>query len=224
MLPGKFVSVVVDFESTQELLNRVKEGYLKASWKDGEGLKTGYVVVSSGKIVGAMVEDIITGETLEGEEALREISRIAGTKKVRVVELYEATVSDILAEKPDIRVESAVLSEEIPGWDLEGLLRLLTSYTGELRVHNGGTSWRLYVERGIVKAARTIKGPLLTGNEAMKNLLLEMGHVMKTGRYETGEGWEFTKEDEVAGGHVFTEGVNLLKEKKQFERELGEQR
>ncbi|WP_457741374.1 DUF2226 domain-containing protein [Thermococcus sp.] len=220
MLPGKFVSVVVDFENTQELLTKVREGYLKASWREEERLKTGYVLVSSGKIVGAVIEDVLTGETLEGEEALREISRVAGTKKVRVVELYEAAVSDILAEKPGIKVESPVLREEIPGWDLEGLLRLLTSYTGELRVHNGGTSWRLYVDRGVVKAARTIRGPLLTGNDAFKSLLHEMGHVVKSGRYETGEKWDFTREDEVVRGHVFAEGVDLLREKRKFEKEF----
>ncbi|WP_297512655.1 hypothetical protein, partial [Thermococcus sp.] len=137
------------------------------------------------------------------------------------VELYEADVTEILRENPSIRVENGVISEEIPGWDLDSLLLLLTTYKGELRVHNGGTSWRLYLDRGVVKAAQTIRGPSLKGNKALKNLLWEIGKVMKDGRFETGGFWEFTAEDEVNNGGVFKEGVELLREKRRVDNAKG---
>ncbi|NJE55099.1 DUF2226 domain-containing protein [Thermococcus sp. 21S9] len=221
MLPGKFLGVVVDFNSTKELLEKVQQGYLKASWRDGETLKTGYVLVSAGQIMGALVEDVLNGTRLEGESALEEMSRVSRSKKVRAVELYEADVTEILRENPSIRVENGVISEEIPGWDLDSLLLVLTTHRGELRVHNGGTSWRLYLDKGVVRAAQTIRGPALKGNEALKNLLWEIGKVIKDGRFETGGHWEFTRDEEVHDGGVFTESVHLLKEKRRVDNAKG---
>jgi len=221
MLPGKFLGVVIDFDSTRELLTKIKRGYLKASWRDGDSLKTGYVLVSDGAILGALVEDVLSGERIEGNTALQKISEIARSKRVRAVELYEADVTEILRENPSIRVENGVISEEIPGWDLDSLLLLLTTYKGELRVHNGGTSWRLYLDRGVVKAAQTIRGPSLKGNKALKNLLWEIGKVMKDGRFEAGGSWKFTAEDEVNNGGVFKEGVELLREKRRVDNAKG---
>ncbi len=221
MLPGKFLGVVIDFDSTRELLTKIKKGYLKASWRDGDSLKTGYVLVSDGTILGALVEDVLSRERIEGENALRKISEVSLSKRLKAVELYEADVTEILRENPSIRVENGVISEEIPGWDLDSLLLLLTTYKGELRVHSGGTSWRLYLDRGVVKAAHTIRGPSLKGNKALKNLLLEIGKVMKDGRFEAGGSWEFTAEDEVNNGGVFKEGVELLREKRRVDNAKG---
>jgi len=213
MLPGRFLGVVVDFESTRELFNRVKEGYLKASWREGENLKTGYVLVSNGRIVGAMIEDVLSGNVTKGDNAIEEISRVSRSRKVRVVELYEANVTNILLENPSLRVEHGVISEEIPGWDLDTLLSILPLHKGELTIHNGGTSWRLYLDRGVVRAAQTIRGPSLKGNDALRNLLWEIGKVVKDGRFETGGSWRFSREDEVQNGTVFTESLHLLRDK-----------
>jgi len=221
MLPGKFLGVVIDFDSTRELLTKIKKGYLKASWRDGDSLKTGYVLVSDGAILGALVEDVLSRERIEGENALRKISEVSLSKRLKAVELYEADVTEILRENPSIRVESGVISEDIPGWDLDSLLLVLTTYRGELRVHNGGTSWRLYLDRGVVRAAQTIRGPTQKGNDALKNLLWEIGKVMKDGRFETGGSWEFTKEDTVDNGGIFKEGVELLREKRRIDNAKG---
>jgi hypothetical protein len=221
MLPGVFMGVVVDFNNTKELLEKIDQGYLKAAWRDGDTLKTGYALVSDGRIVGALVEDVIYGTKLEGEEALNEMSKVARSKRVKAVELYKADVDEILRENPSIRVENGVISEEIPGWDLDSLLLVLTTHRGELRVHNGGTSWRLYLDRGVVRAAQTIRGPTLKGNDALKNLLWEIGKVIKDGRFETGGHWEFTREEEVHDGGVFTESVSLLREKRRVDNAKG---
>ncbi|WP_456395080.1 DUF2226 domain-containing protein [Thermococcus sp.] len=218
MLPGKFVGIVVDFENIRELLNRIGEGYLKVSWKENDSLKSGYVLVSSGRIVGAIVEDILSGKTLEGEMAISEISKIAKAKKVRVVELYDANVNDILSEMPAVRVDKGCLGKEIPGWDLETLLRLLASCTGELQVHNGNISWRLYVDKGTIKAAKTVGGHSLRGNEAFRALLLNMGNIMKEGKYVMGGTWKFNRDDIVLNGDIFRKGVEMLIEKKQVEK------
>jgi hypothetical protein len=221
MLPGRFIRVVVDFDDARALINEVKEGYLKASWREGESIKTGYVLVSRGSIVGALVEDIINGTRVEGEKALEEISRVGGSKRIKAVEVYEANVDEILRENPSIRVEGRTLEKEIPGWDLDSLLRVLTTHRGELKVHNGGTSWLLYLDNGVVKAARTIRGPMLRGNDALKNLLLEIGKVIRSGRYELGGNWSFSEEDMVQAGDVFQESLYLLRDKMRVEGAKG---
>jgi len=221
MLPGKFLAVVVDFDSTRDLLKRIKEGYLKISWREGDSLKTGYILVSREKVVGALVEDVLSGERYEGENALREISKVIHSKRVRTVELYEADATEILRENPSFKVEHGFIGYEIPGWDLDSLLFVLTTHKGELKVHNGNTSWRLYLNKGVVRAAQTIRGPSLKGDKALKNLLWKIGEVMKDGRFEIGDSWEFTTEDEVNDDGVFKEGLELLKEKKRIDDAKG---
>ncbi len=221
MLPGKFVSVVMRFENIQELLTKVKEGYLKASWKEGEELKTGYLLVSSGKIVGMLIEDTFTRKTLKGKSALADIVKASRERKVKAVEIYEAPVEEILKDLPEVGITLFSLPEEILGHDIQGLINLMKSYRGELRVHNGSTSWSLYVDNGKVKAAKTIKGPELRGEEAMTHLFMEMGKIMKNGKYETGGTVTFSKLDELKREDIFLDALELLRDKQEIDTVQG---
>lgn len=218
MLPGKFVDIVVDFENTQELLTRVKEGYLKASWKDGEELKTGYLLVSSGKIVGMLIEDTFTRKILKGKSALADIVKTSRERRVKAVEIYEAPVKEILKELPEIGITLLSLPEEIPGHNIQELIDLMKSYKGELKIHDGSTSWSLHVDKGKVKAAKTLKGPKLRGEEAMTHLFMEMGEIIKNGKYETGGTITFSKHDELKRENVFLDALELLRDKQEIDK------
>jgi len=217
MLPGEFVGIVVDFETTRELIDRIGEGYLKASWNGEDGLKTGYLIVSSGNIVGIIVEDAITWETVKGMAALDEIVRVCRERKVKAVELYRASAEDILREFPDAKVSLSSLPGTIPGHDLDELINLLTSYQGELKVHHPSTSWSIHVEGGKIKAARTIRGPTLRGDSAMRHLFSEMGEVLRNGEYETGRNMTFSQFDMVETEHDFLGTLELIREKQKID-------
>ncbi|WP_456421426.1 DUF2226 domain-containing protein [Thermococcus sp.] len=223
MLPGKFVELVINIDNPKELLNKIKEGYLKASWREKDDLVTGYVLVSNGKIVGAIVENLMTGETLKGNDALGNIIQVTKTGKIKVVELYEASTQEILSEMPEAKVDT--LSIDHKGESiLDDLLSLIISHKGEVFIHDGGTSWRLYLEQGVVKAAESLGEKRLFGDDALRSLLHEMGHIIKEGHYEIGDQWEFTSKEKVKGGNLFSEGVELLYEKQKLEKELNKKR
>jgi len=217
MLPGEFVGIVVDFENTHELIEKVGEGYLKASWNDENGLKTGYLIVSSGNIVGMIVEDLMTRKTTKGKDALDEIIKVCRERKVKAVELYKASVEDILKEFPDAKVSLSTLPGMIPGHELEELIDLLTSYEGELKVHHPSTSWSIHVEGGKVKAAKTIRGPTLRGDPAVRHLFREMGEVLRNGQYEMGRNMAFSPFDIVEDEHDFIGALELLNEKRKID-------
>ncbi len=219
MLPGKLSRIIKDAGDINDIIRDINEGYLKVSWKEKDTLKTGCVLISNGIIVGALVEDILNGRTIKGEKALKEIEKIAKNRLVRIIEVYSANVDEILKEDPELKA-SKVATTKIPGWDLDTLIKLLTSHTGRLRVHDGSTSWELQLEQGNIKAARTIRGPLLKGDRALKELIKGMGHIIKSGEYEADiRGGNFYLEERTREGKLFRDVVDLFREKRRLEGE-----
>ena len=217
MLHGKYIGVITNFSDPLEVRERVKQGYLKIAWKDGHSLKTGYIITEEGKIVGSLVEDVIDGSKVAGNEAFGEIMRAIKDGLVKAVEVYEADVGEILSSHPKARVDINEL-KRVTGDDLGSLLMLLKTHRGGMRIQNGSKEWAIYVENGLVKAARAIKGSTHRGDSALREILREMGHLIKDGVYIAGETFEFSSSDAVSRGDVFVEGLELLKEKRRLEK------
>ncbi len=218
MLPGKFISVIPDYENVEGLLSKVYEGYLKASWRDNEELKTGYILVSNHEIVGLIVEHHSDNKVFQGREALDEILTASRHRKVTAVEIYEYPVNSIFRDYPKARFKLHTPPDQIPGENLEEILQLLKSYHGELIVHNSEISWSLQIEEGRVKAAKTIRGPPLKGDVAMDHLLKEMGEIIKSGKYEIGKNIVFSHSAIVKREGSFKEILELLNEKQKIEQ------
>jgi len=218
MLHGKFIKVV-NFDDPMELLGVVNEGYLKVAWRKENELVVGYILVSDARIIGAIVEGITTNKIIKGQEALEKISQATQEKKIKVVELYEANIKEILSNMPESKVKIQVKSDAYE-LNLKEFLRLLSTHIGEISVHNNETSWRLQVSRGIVQAAKTTGNSHFTGDNAIRQLLNEMGQVMKEGHYNVGTGWKVAPEEKVKNGKLLLEGVKLLNEKQKIQKML----
>ncbi|WP_297469246.1 DUF2226 domain-containing protein [Thermococcus sp.] len=217
MLHGRYVGVITDFDDPLEVREGVRQGYLKVAWKEESSLKTGYVIIKDGKIVGSLVEDVIGGSKVAGNEAFGEIMRAIKDGLVKAVEVYEADVGEILGSHPEARVDINEL-QRVTGDDLGSLLMLLKTHRGGMRIQNGSKEWAIYVENGLVKAAKAIKGSTHRGDNALREILREMGHLIKDGVYIAGETFEFSPNDAVSRGDVFVEGLELLKEKRRLEK------
>ncbi len=198
MLHGRYVEVVTSFSDPLDLGGRVREGYLHVAWRDGADLKGGYLLVREGEIVGAIAENILQGEVLKGEKALNEILTAVRKGLIKAVEIYEANVDEILEEHPSARVE--VDDRGTSGErDINSLLLLLREHRGNVEVRNGPKAWGIYVEKGRVKAARTLAGSGERGDRAVKEMLREMGKLVRD-------------------GDVLLEGLELLREKQRIEK------
>ncbi len=217
MLPGKYLDVITDFSDPLELAGKVREGYLKLAWKSESGLKIGYVLVKEGKIVGSLVEEITGNSSISGDEAFREIFDAVKRSLIRAVEIYEADVEGILRTHPKMQVTFVGLPSK-SGRDLESFLALLGVYRGGVEIQDGSKAWRIYVENGLVKAARAIKGSDYRGDDAIREILRETGHLLKDGRYTVGDYHRFSPEDTVQKSDLLREGLELVKEKKRTEK------
>ncbi|WP_297476440.1 DUF2226 domain-containing protein [Thermococcus sp.] len=217
MLPGKYLDVITDFSDPLELAGKVREGYLKLAWKSESGLKIGYVLVKEGKIVGSLVEEITGNSSISGDEAFREIFDAVKRSLIRAVEIYEADVEGILRTHPKMQVTFVGLPSK-SGRDLESFLALLGVYRGGVEIQDGSKAWRIYVETGLVKAARAIKGSDYRGDDAIREILRETGHLLKDGRYTVGDYHRFSPEDTVQKSDLLREGLELVKEKKRTEK------
>ncbi|WP_297481388.1 DUF2226 domain-containing protein [Thermococcus sp.] len=217
MIHGRYIGVITDFDDPLAVREGVRQGYLKVAWKDGSSLKTGYIIIKDEKIVGSLVENVIGGSKVAGNEAFGEIMRAIKDKLVKAVEVYEADVEEILGSYPETRVDINEL-QRVTGNDLGSLLMLLKTHHGGMRIQNGSKEWVIYVENGLVKAAKAIKGSTRRGDSALREILREMGHLIKDGVYIAGETFEFSPNDTVSRGDVFVEGLELLKEKRQLEK------
>lgn len=214
MLPGKYVGVITDFNDPLELTGKIREGYLKIAWRSESSIKIGYVLTKKGRIVGSIVEDVFKNTAIEGEVAFLEILTAIKHNLVRAVELYEADVDEILKTYPRAHVKIS----QREGRDLESFLALLRNYRGEIEIQDGSKAWAIEVYRGVVKAARAIRGSTLSGDDAVREILFEMGHLLKEGKYRIRDSSGFSPEDTVRDGRLLLEGVELLKEKQRFEK------
>ncbi|WP_456365397.1 DUF2226 domain-containing protein [Thermococcus sp.] len=217
MLPGKYIDVMTDFSDPLELTGKVREGYLKLAWKNESGLKIGYVLVKRGKIVGSLVEEIPGNSSISGDEAFLEIFNAVKRTLIRAVEIYEADVEDILMTHPKMQVTFVGVPSK-SGRDLESFLALLGVHNGGVEIQNGSKAWRIYVENGLVKAARAIKGSDYHGDDAIREILHETGHLLKDGKYTVGNPPEFSPEDTVHRADLLREGLELVREKKKVEK------
>ncbi|NJE09903.1 DUF2226 domain-containing protein [Thermococcus sp. MAR1] len=222
MLPGRFEEVIdfAGFEDISDVIKNIKEGYLKFSWRENDTIKTGYLLVIRGRVVGALLEDVLTGEALKGEDALKKISEVLSYKdKVKLVEIYKFSVGELL--KADLELAAEMFEQSTSGMritDLNELIKLLEGYNGRLIIDDGSFSWQLLIERGFVKAAQTFRGPSLRGDEALKALLNNLGHVLKTGGYQLSNlEWRYSEEEAVSQKDVLLRGLELVKEKYDFE-------
>ncbi len=217
MLPGKYIDVITDFSDPLELAGKVREGYLKIAWKSESGLKIGYALVKKGKIVGSLVEEVLENSSISGDEAFREIFDAVRRNLIGAVELYEADVEGILKAHPGTYVTLVGVPSK-SGRDLESFLALLGVYSGGVEIQDGSKAWEIYVESGLVKAARAIKGSDYRGDDAIRDILRETGHLLKDGKYTVGSPHEFSPEDTVRKTDLLREGLELVKEKRKVEK------
>ena len=217
MLPGKYVDVMTDFSDPLELAGKVREGYLKLAWKSESGLKLGYVLVKKGVIVGSLVEEILGNSSISGDEAFREIFDAVKRSLIGAVEIYEADVESILESHPRMYVTFVGVPSK-SGRDLDSFLALLRVYRGGVEIQDGSKAWEIYVENGRVKAARAIKGSDYHGDDAIKDILRETGHLLTDGMYTVGDPHEFSPEDTVRRTDLLREGLELVKEKRKVEK------
>jgi hypothetical protein len=97
-----------------EYCDRIRNGYLKISWKDSDDIYSASVVIRNGEPIMADVEFIKSKRILKGKEALERIFRV----DYAVVELYSVDSGDIRKivsmndESLLIKVEEAVKKEE----------------------------------------------------------------------------------------------------------------
>ncbi|WP_456366349.1 DUF2226 domain-containing protein [Thermococcus sp.] len=219
MLPGKYVDVITGFKDPLELTGKVREGYLKVAWRSNSNIKIGYILTKRGAIIGSIVEDIIENTTMEGKPAFLEITEAVKHGLIKAVEIYEADVEGILKVNPRARVG---VEGDYPtsGSDLESFLSLLKTYTGGVEIQDGSKAWAVYVEKGLVKAARAIKGSTHHGDAAIREIFREMGHLLKGGKYTTSDRVQFSSSDTVKKGEIFIEGLELLKEKRRLEKDF----
>ena len=219
MLPGKYVEVVMDFSDPLELTGRVKEGYLKVAWRNAPSIKTGYILIKNGKVVGSIVENILENIIVQGELAFFEILEATKHKLVKTVELYEADVNDILREYPGayIAINNANM---VSGNDLGSFLSILKTYKGEVKIQDGSKIWVIYVENGLVKAAKAIMGSTNRGDSAIEEILKEMGNILRDGRYIMGGSLSFSSHDTVKNRELLLKSLELLKEKQEFEKDF----
>lgn len=219
MLPGRYVEVITGFSDPLELTGKVREGYLKIAWKTDSSIKIGYIILQKGHITGSILEDVFENVTLEGEIAFLEILDAIKRGSIKAVEVYEANLKEIFQAHPNSRIVSKE-NRDIPGYDLSSLLSLLKSYNGSVKVQNTSKAWAIHVEMGAVKAAKALKGSTSHGDRAVRELLQEMGHVIKNGKYSTGESFEFSSQDNVQDSDLFIESVELLREKQKVEKDF----
>lgn len=217
MLPGKFVGVITNFDDPLELTGKTREGYLKLAWRSDSSIKVGYIIMKKGKILGAIVEDVLNNTSIQGDIAFVEIVEAIKQGLVKSVEIYEANVEEILNENPKAYI-TEVSTIPSSGKDLESFLSLLKMYKGSIEIQDGSKAWILYVEHGIVKAARGIRGSNLRGDSAIREIFREMGHLLKEGKYTTSDRVQFSSSDTVKKGEIFIEGLELLKEKRRLEK------
>ncbi len=214
MLPGKYVEVITDFNDPLELTGKIREGYLKIAWRSDSSIKISYVLTKKGRVVGSIVEDVFKNTSIEGDVAFLELVNAIKHNLVRTVELYEANVDEILKTYPHAHVKISQRERR----DLESFLALLKNYHGEIEIQGSSKVWVLEVYKGVVKAARAIRGSTLRSDNAVREILFEMGHLLKEGKYSIQNSSEFSPEDTVRDGKLLLKGVKLLKEKQRFEK------
>ncbi len=216
MLSGKYMDIIMNFSDPLELTGKVEEGYLKMAWRSQSGIKIGYALIQKGKIVGSILEDVFGDTSIGGKTAFFEILEAVKQDLVKAVEVYEADVNEILKANPKACV---TFDEDRPssGIDLSSFLFLLKTYRGGIEIQNRSKAWAIYVEDGLVKAARAIEGSTHRGDSAVREIFHEMGSLLKEGSYVTKESLEFSPEDAVQNGEVFLEGLKLLREKQKLE-------
>ncbi|WP_297490576.1 DUF2226 domain-containing protein [Thermococcus sp.] len=219
MLPGKYVDVITGFKDPLELTGKVREGYLKVAWRSNSNIKIGYILTKRGAIIGSIVEDIIENTTMEGKPAFLEITEAVKHGLIKAVEIYEADVEGILKVNPMVRVGFGG-DRPTSGSDLESFLSLLKTYKGGVKIQDGSKAWAVYVDKGLVKAARAIKGSTHHGDAALREIFHEMGHLLREGKYAVNESLNFSREDAVQNSRMFLEGLKLLKEKKEAEKDF----
>jgi len=217
MIHGKYVGLIMDFTNPLELKTKVRKGYLKMAWKQGSGIRTGYLIIKEGKIFGSIVEDVLKNELTKGDQAFKEILDAIKNDLIRAVEVYEANVDEILSDDKAVMLTSSS-SNPIQGHDLDALLSLLKTHRGSMKIQNGSKEWAVYVEKGLVTAAKALRGSTHRGDMAVKEILYEMGHLIKGGKYIPSNSFDFSSKDAVTNKDIFVEGVNLLKEKRKFEK------
>jgi len=220
MIAGKLKDVVQGFDSLEELVNRVNEGYVLLSWREKSDIMVSYLLVKNRKVVGLVVENVITREVLQGNAGLEILMSALKLGRIRVAEIYEAGVDEILKAYPSSVIEWKETPSELPGSDIEGVLRLASTYSGTVEVHDGSKSWAIYMERGVLKKARTLSGPEFHGDDAVKDLLREMGGILDHGKYRLGTKVDFSSRDSVKEGTKFREGLEILTEKLDIEKRL----
>jgi hypothetical protein len=223
MISGRFLKVLTNFnsldsETLEDIINELGEGYAKIAWRENESILTGYLLVREGSIVGVIIEDILTNRRMLGEEGLPKILKAIKENKIHAVELYEAPIDEILREYPRSVISNFMIDQKIKGSDLKRILKVLRQYQGELEVQDDSIAWSLYVEKGLVEDAVTIKGPKLHGDRALQELLPRMGHIVKKGTLKFGKRRKPLPRDEVKRKTVFLDVLELLKDKLEFEK------
>ena len=219
MLPGRYVDVVMDFTDPLELTGKVREGYLKMAWRDDQGIKMGYIMTRNGKIVGAIVEDVLGNTFVEGDMAFLEILEVAKKGMIKAVEVYEASVNELLRTHPKA---GTAIEGDYPasGNDLSSFLKLLEVHRGGVEIYDGSKAWAIHVEKGLVEAAKSIRGSNYRGDEAIKDILHEVGHLLREGRYTVKHPLGFSSEDQVQRKDVLFESLQLLREKQKLEKDF----
>lgn len=218
MLPGRYIDVMTDFDDPLDLVGITREGYLKLAWKTQSSIKVGYIIFQRGEVLASMIENIPGGSVIEGDQALKEIIDTARQGLVHAIELYEARVGEIVQEHPNA-VITINKAPSLPGNDLKSLIHFIRDNKGTLKIQNTSKAWILQFKKGKVIAAKAIKGSHTKGDDAIGEILKEMGHILKDGEYtpDINNNTEFTPNDVVQEDN-FLEGINLLREKIEFEK------
>jgi len=186
MIGGKLVKIFRDMPSLRRFVFENKtSGYAVLPWKEDNSLYSGTVLYDDGVSVGAMVEEVISRRITKGSEALRSIYNAENKGLIKVGEVYEAEVKDILTENPDAVISEPVVLGVLSG-DLDPIkVRKFINVNNEIHILTKKKMWQMYLStRGVEGAILYNDRNLVRGDEAMAELLREIPNILKEGTIE----------------------------------------
>ncbi len=187
MIGGRLRKIMRDMDAVKRFVFENKiSGYALLSWRDGESLYSGTIVYDEGVSIGALVEDIINRRLIKGGEALRVIYDANLRGLIKVGEVYETNIHELIDEDPEVIISEPVILEVLSSDLSPSKIKRFVSTHDEVVIQNKKRTWRMYISsRGIEGAIMYHNGRIfMEGDRAIAELLRELPLILESSTIE----------------------------------------
>lgn len=211
MFSGEFIDQFNCMDKLRDVIHTVQEGYIKSAWRDEGKLYMGYLLFKKDVFIGAKLEDVINGIETVGNDAYFEILKAFYLQKASMIEVYSTDVGRLLKLNPKITINVPVYLVQI-----DSVIATLRHASGKVIVRTENKNWTLLMEEGRILA---IKGNSSKGDAALKELLMNINHIIKKGEITLKKEHDVYSSDDgrVTRGDLLLESLYLVRDKLEFE-------